>query len=146
MSHYKSKVHLLSCSFGSNILQNTRPDFSELNVGPTVRSARSVKQQYLVAKLHCSLDQPTQSGQFAFSMKFCHPTGIFMQKNNVLFHHTAIEHELNMALQKFAHAATHYYKFKHTARCENALHYDNKTTINKQIYVDLNFFFQRSKN
>ena len=38
-----------------------------------------------------------------------------------------------MALQKFAHGATHYCKFKHTALCENALHYDNKTTMNKQI-------------
>ena len=38
-----------------------------------------------------------------------------------------------MALQKFAHGATHYCKFKHTALCENALHYDNKITINKQI-------------
>ena len=27
----------------------------------------------------------------------------------------------------------HYCKFKHTALCENALHYDSKTTINKQI-------------
>ena len=26
-----------------------------------------------------------------------------------------------------------YRKFKHTALCENALHYDSKTTINKQI-------------
>ena len=56
------------------ILQNTRPDFSEL------MSARSVKQQSRVAKLHCSLDQPAQSGQFGFSIKFCHPTGIFMPK------------------------------------------------------------------
>ena len=30
-------------------------------------------------------------------------------------------------------AQTHYCKFKHTALCENALHYDKKTTINKQI-------------
>ena len=51
----------------------------------------------------------------------------------MLFHHTAIKHKMNMALQKFAHGATHYCKFKHTALCENALHCDNKTTINKQI-------------
>ena len=51
----------------------------------------------------------------------------------MLFHHTAIEHKMNMALQKFAHGATHYCKFKHTALRENALYYDNKTTINKQI-------------
>ena len=38
-----------------------------------------------------------------------------------------------MALQKFAPGATHYFKFKHTALCENALHYDNKTTIKKPI-------------
>ena len=51
-----------------------------------------------------------------------------------------------MALQKFAHGATHYCKFKHTALCENALHYDNKTTINKQILwrFEKNFF-QASK-
>ena len=53
------------------ILQNTRPDFSGLNVGPTVRCARSVKQQSRVAKLYCSLDQPTQSGQFGFSITLC---------------------------------------------------------------------------
>ena len=39
-----------------------------------------------------------------------------------------MEHKMNMALQKFAHGATHYYKLKHIALCENALHYDNKTT------------------
>ena len=51
-----------------------------------------------------------------------------------------------MALQKFAHGATHYCKFKHTALCENALHYDNKTTINKQILCKFQKkFFQRSK-
>ena len=38
-----------------------------------------------------------------------------------------------MALQKFAHGATHCCKFKHTALCQNALLCDNKTTINKQI-------------
>ena len=54
---------------------------------------------------------------------------------------------MNMALQKFAHGATHYCKFKHTALCENALHYDNKTTINKQILCRFQiFFFQKSKN
>ena len=53
---------------------------------------------------------------------------------------------MNMALQKFAHGATHYCKFKHTALCENALHYDNKTTINKQILCRFQkIFFQRSK-
>ena len=56
-----------------------------------------------------------------------------MPKNNVLFHHTAIEHKVNMALQKLAHGTTDYCNFKRTALCENALHYDNKTTINKQI-------------
>ena len=56
-----------------------------------------------------------------------------MPKKQRAFHHTAIEHKMNMALQKFAHGATHYCKFKRTALCENALHYDNKTTINKQI-------------
>ena len=51
-----------------------------------------------------------------------------------------------MALQKFAHGATHYCKFKHTALCENALHYDNKTTINKQnLWRFQKNFFQRSK-
>ena len=53
---------------------------------------------------------------------------------------------MNIALQKFAHGATHYCKFKHTALCENALHYDNKTTINKQILCRFQKnFFQRSK-
>ena len=51
-----------------------------------------------------------------------------------------------MASQEFAHGATHYCKFKHTALCENALHYDNKTTINKQILWRFQkTFFQRSK-
>ena len=51
-----------------------------------------------------------------------------------------------MALQKFAHSATHCCKFKHTALCENALHYDNKTTINKQILCKFQKkIFQRSK-
>ena len=118
-----------------------------LNVGPTVRSARSVKQQSRMAKLHCFLDQPTQSGQFGFSIKFCHPTGISMPKSNVLFHHTAIKHKMNVALQKFALGATHYCKFKHTALCKNALHFDNKTTINQQILCRFQKnFFQRSKN
>ena len=65
-----------------------------------------------------------------------------------LFHHTAVEHKINMALQKFAPGATHYCKFKHTALCENALQYDNKTTINKQILCRFQnfFFFQKSKN
>ena len=37
-------------------------------------------------------------------------------------------------------------KFKHTALCENALHYDNKTTINKQILCRFKKNnFQRSK-
>ena len=52
-----------------------------------------------------------------------------------------------MALQKFAHGATHYCKFKRTALCENALLYDNKTTINKQILCKFQkIFFQTSKN
>ena len=64
----------------------------------------------------------------------------------MFLHHTAVEHKMNMALQKFAHGATHYCKFKHTALCENALHYDNKTTINKQILCRFQKkFFQRSK-
>ena len=43
-------------------------------------------------------------------------------------------------------AQTHYCKFKRTALCENALHYDNKTTINKQILCRFQKnFFQRSK-
>ena len=51
-----------------------------------------------------------------------------------------------MALQKFAHGATHYCKFKHTALCENALHYDNKTTINKQILCRFQkIFFSKIK-
>ena len=59
-----------------------------------------------------------------------------------LFHHTAVEHKINMALQKFAPGATHYCKFKHTALCENALHYDNKTTIlTSKFYVDFKIFF-----
>ena len=63
-----------------------------------------------------------------------------------LFHHTAVEHNINMALQKFAPGATHYCKFKHTALCENALHYDNKTTINKQILCRFQkFFFSKIK-
>ena len=65
----------------------------------------------------------------------------------MLLHHTAIERKMNMALQKFAHGATHYCKFKRIALCENALHYDNKTTINKQILCRFQkYFFQRSKN
>ena len=52
-----------------------------------------------------------------------------------------------MALQKFAHGATHYCKIKRTALCENALHYDNKTTINKKILCRFQKkFLQRSKN
>ena len=54
---------------------------------------------------------------------------------------------MNMALQKFAHGATHYCKFKHTALCEDALHYDNKTTINKQILCRFQKnFFKDQKN
>ena len=68
-------------------------------------------------------------------------------KSNVLFHHTAIEYRINMVLQKFAHGETHHCKFKRTALCENALHYDNKTTINKQILCRFQKnCFQRSKN
>ena len=37
------------------------------------------------AKLHCSLDQPTQSGQFRFSINFCHPTAIFKPKKQRAF-------------------------------------------------------------
>ena len=43
-------------------------------------------------------------------------------------------------------AQTHYCKFKRTALCENALHYDNETTINKQILCRFQkLFFQRFK-
>ena len=70
-----------------------------------------------------------------------------MPKSNVLFHHTAIKHKMNVTLQKFALGATHYCKFKHTALCKNALHFDNKTTINQQILCRFQKnFFQRSKN
>ena len=52
-----------------------------------------------------------------------------------------------MALQKFAHGATHYCKFKHKALCENTLHCGNKTTINKPILCRFhNIFFKKSKN
>ena len=65
----------------------------------------------------------------------------------MLFHHTAIEHKMNMALQKFAHGATHYCKFKHTALCENAFYYNKKTTINKPILCRFRkICFQRSQN
>ena len=81
-----------------------------------------------------------------FRKSFVTQPASLCQKNNVLFHHTVIEHKMNMALQKFAHGATHYCKFKHTALCENALHYDNKTTINKQnLWRFQKHFFQRSK-
>ena len=64
----------------------------------------------------------------------------------MLFHHTAIEYRMNMALQKFAHGEIHHCKFKRTALCENALHYDNKTTINKQILCRFQkFFFSKIK-
>ena len=133
----KVKYTYLVVQLGA-ILQNTRPDHSELyNVGPTVRSARSVKQQSRVAKLNCSLDQPTQ---FGFSIKFCHPTGVFMAKKQRAFPSHC--HKMNMASQKFAHGATHYCNFKRTALCENALYYNNKTTINKEILCRFqnNFF------
>ena len=43
-------------------------------------------------------------------------------------------------------ARTHYCKFKRTALCKNALHYDNKTPINKQILCRFQkLFFQTSK-
>ena len=69
------------------------------------------------------------------------------KKNNVLSHHTAIGHKMNMALQKFAHGTTHYCKFKRTALCENAFHYHNKSPSTSKFYLDFkNIFFQRSKN
>ena len=147
LSHYKSKVHLPSCSVGSNtVLQNTRPDFSELNVGPTVRSARSVKQQSRVAKTTLFLG-PTNAIWTVRVFGFVKQLASLCQKNNVFFQHTAIEHKINMALQKFAPGTTHYCKFKHTALFENALLYDNKTTINEPILCRFqNDFFQRSKN
>ena len=121
------------------ILQNTPPDFSELNVGPTVRSARLVKQQSRLAKLHCSLDQPTQSGHFGFSIKFCHPAGIFMPKNKVLFYHTAIEHKMNMALQKLANSNAQYYV---KMLCTTT----KKTPPTSKFYVDFkNNFFKDQK-
>ena len=147
LSHYKSKVHLPSCSVGSNtVLQNTRPDFSELNVGPTVRSARSVKQQSRVAKTTLFLG-PTNAIWTVRVFGFVKQLASLCQKNNVFFQHTAIEHKINMALQKFAHGETHYCKFKRTALSENALHYDNKTTINKQILCRFQkiFFFKNQK-
>ena len=119
------------------ILQNTPPDFSELNVGPTVRSARLVKQQSRLAKLHCSLDQPTQSGHFGFSIKFCHPAGIFMPKKQSALEHTAIEHKMSVPKIR---------KFKRTVLCENALHYDKKTPPTSKFYVDFkNNFFKDQK-
>ena len=54
---------------------------------------------------------------------------------------------MNITLKKFAHGATHYCKFKHTALCENAFYYDNKTTINKPILCRFRkICFQRSQN
>ena len=64
---------------------------------------------------------------------------------------TAIEHKMNMAqlmaLQQFAHGATtiNNCNFKRTALYENDMHYDNKTTINKQILCRyFQFLFQIS--
>ena len=48
-------------------------------------------------------------------------------------HQTAIKHKMNMASQKFARGATDNCNFKRTALCQNALHYDKKTTISKKI-------------
>ena len=71
---------------------------------------------------------------------------LYAKKSNVLFHHTAIEHKMNMALQKFAHGETHYCKFKRTALCQNVLHHDNETTIIKQILCRLQkTFFKDQK-
>ena len=51
-----------------------------------------------------------------------------------------------MALQKFAHGATHYCKFKRTALCENALHHDKKPPPTSKFYVDFkNNFFKDQK-
>ena len=99
-----------------------------------------------MAKLHCFLDQPTQSGQFGFSIKFCHPTGISMPKSNVLFHHTAIKHKMNVALQKFALGATHYCKFKHTALCKIPCTSTTKPPSTSKFYVDFKkIFFKDQK-
>ena len=69
-----------------------------------------------------------------------------MPKKQRAFPSHILEHKMNMALRKFAHGATHYCKFKHTALCENALHWDNKTTINKQILCRFHkMFFKEAK-
>ena len=69
------------------------------------------------------------------------------QKSNLLLHQSAIRQNMDMALQKFARGATHYCNFKHTALCENALHYDNKTIVIQKILCTFKIiFFQRSKN
>ena len=64
-----------------------------------------------------------------------------MPKKQRAFPSHILEHKMNMVLQKFAHGATHYCKFKHTALCQNALLCDNKTTINKQILCRFHIFF-----
>ena len=88
-------------------------------------------------RLHCFLDQPTPSGQFGFSIKFYNKTGIFIPKSNVLFHHTAIEHKINMALQKFARGASHYCNFKRTALGEKMLcTTTTKLPSRSRFYVD----------
>ena len=54
---------------------------------------------------------------------------------------------MNMALQKFAHGATHYCKFKRTALCEILCTTTTKPPSTSKFYVDLKRnFFQRSKN
>ena len=69
-----------------------------------------------------------------------------MPKKQRAFPSHVSEHKMNMALQNFAHGATHYCKFKHTALCQNALLCDNKTTINKQILCRFhNCFFKDQK-
>ena len=69
-----------------------------------------------------------------------------MPKKQRAFPSHILEHKMNMALQKFAHGATHYCKFKHKAPCENTLHCGNKTTINKPILCRFhNIFFKNQK-
>ena len=49
-----------------------------------------------------------------------------MPKKQRAFPSHILEHKMNMALQKFAHGATHYCKFKHAALCKNSLHCKNQ--------------------
>ena len=69
-----------------------------------------------------------------------------MPKKQRAFPSHILEHKMNMALQKFAHGATHYCNFKNTALCENALHYDKKPPSTSKFYVDFKkMFFKHQK-